>query len=158
MGMKPNPIREGFHTVTPSLNILGAAEAIDFYKRAFNAVESERMNGPDGKIVHAELKIGNSMIFLCDENPEWGCLSPKTIGGSPVSLSLYVEDVDALVHQAVAAGATLEYPLTNQPWGDRSAMVRDPYGFRWGINSHIEDVSDEELSRRMVAFFAGKAW
>ena len=158
MGTKPNPIREGFHTVTPSLTILGAAEAIEFYKRAFGAVECYRLNTPDDKIAHAEIKIGNSMVFLCDEMPAWGCVSAKTLGGSPVGLTLYVEDVDALVQQAVSAGATLEFPITDQPWGDRSGAVRDPYGFRWGINTQVELVSNEEIERRMAAFFSGKDW
>jgi len=147
---KPDFIRKGFHTVTPALAIRGAAKAIEFYQKAFNAVEVFRMEGKDGRIVHAEIRIGDSMVMLCDEMPEWNCLSPETLGGSAISLRLYFPDADAQVAQAVAAGATVERPLANHPYGDRSGMVRDPFGYRWGIATQIEEVPLEEAKRRMA--------
>ncbi len=147
----------GFHTATPSLTILGASAAIDFYQRAFGATELYRMAGPDGKIMHAEIKIGDSVIMMSDEFPDWGALSPTTIGGSASSLMLYVEDVDATTAQAAAAGATVERPPTDQFWGDRSSMLKDPFGHRWSIATHIEDVPSAEMEERMKAWIATNA-
>ena len=146
--MSVKPIPEGYHSVTPSLTLDDASAAIDFYKRAFGATELYRLPGPGGKVMHAELKIGNSHIMLSDEFPDCGALSPKTIGGCPSSLLIYVEDVDAAFAQAIKAGATEKQPLTNQFWGDRIGSLMDPYGFRWSIATHIEDVSPEEIQRR----------
>lgn len=142
----------GFHTVTPSLAIKDAAKAIDFYKRIFNATEVFRMDGPDGAVMHAELKIGDSHIMLADEFPEWDHLSPQTIGGTATTLYLYFEDADAVMKKAIEAGARELQPPTNQFWGDRSGKIEDPFGHRWGLATHIEDVSPEEMDRR------AKAW
>ena len=146
--MNVKPIPEGYHSVTPSLTLDDASAAIDFYKRVFGATELYRLPGPGGKVMHAELKIGNSHIMLSDEFPDCGALSPKTIGGCPSSLLIYVEDVDAAFAQAIKAGATEKQPLTNQVWGDRIGSLMDPYGFRWSIATHIEEVSPEEIQRR----------
>ena len=146
--MSVKPIPEGYHSVTPSLTLDDASAAIEIYKRAFAATELYRLPGPGGKVMHAELKIGNSHIMLSDEFPDCGALSPKTIGGCPSSLLIYVEDVDAAFAQAIKAGATEKQPLTNQFWGDRIGSLMDPYGFRWSIATHIEDVSPEEIQRR----------
>jgi PhnB protein len=140
---------DGYHSATPYLIVRGGAAAIDFYKRAFGAAEMLRVPGPGGKIMHAEVKIGDSIIMLADEFPEMNKLSPPGIGGSPVILALYVEDVDAIVHQAIEAGATVESPVRDQFYGDRSGTVIDPFGHAWTIATHIEDVSPEELARRM---------
>ncbi len=142
---------DGYHTVTPYLIVKDAAKAIDFYKRAFGATESMRMRGSGGKIMHAEIKIGDSAIMLADEFPEMNALSPQSLGGSPIFLFLHVEDVDALTRQAIAAGATAERPVQNQFYGDRSGTIVDPFGHRWTIATHIEDVSPEEMERRMEA-------
>lgn len=152
-----NPVHhtpEGFHSVTPYLSFQGAAEAIEFYKKALNAQERFRMPGPDGKIGHAEIIIGNSIIMLADEHPQCGSVSPKTLNGSPVGFALYVEDADALFHQAVAAGATVEEPLQDKFYGDRSGTVRDPFGYKWSLMTHQEDVSPEEIDRRFKAEMA----
>ncbi len=145
---KVQPIPEGYHTLTPYLFIQGAAAAIEFYKKAFNATEIMRMPGPDGKIGHAEIRIGNSRIMLADENLQMNSRSPKTIGGSPMLLHLYVPDVDAQFAQAVAAGAKITRPLADQFYGDRSGGLEDPYGFMWYLATHVEDVSPEEMKRR----------
>jgi PhnB protein len=149
--MKTKPIPDGYHTVTPYLIFKEAAKAIEFYKRAFGAAELVRMPGPNGKVMHAEIKIGNSPIMLADECPEMGALSLQSVGGSPMFLVLYVEDVDAMTNQAVAAGAKVFKPVQNQFYGDRSGTVEDPFGYRWTIGTHIEDVSPEEMERRMAA-------
>ena len=153
--MKAKPIPEGYHTVTPYLIVRDAARAMDFYKRAFNATELVRMPGPGGKIMHAEIKIGDSPIMFADECPEMKALGPQTIGGSSIFIILYVEDVDSLFAQATAAGAKVERPLENQFYGDRSATLIDPFGHRWTISTHIEDVSPEEMNRRMAAMKPG---
>lgn len=145
---KVKPIPEGYHTVTPYLIINGAARALDFYKKAFNAVETVRMPGPDGRIGHAEIKIGDSHVMLADESPEMGHKSPQTLGGTPVSLALYVEDVDGFVDRAVKAGAKLMRPIEDQFYGDRAGGLQDPFGHDWYIATHIEDVSPEEMKRR----------
>jgi PhnB protein len=149
--MTVKPIPEGYHTVTPYLIVKGAAQALDFYQRAFGAQESVRMPGPEGKIMHAEIQIGDSKIMLADEFPQMGAVSPQTIGGTPVGICLYVANVDALYQQAVAAGSKVERPLQNQFYGDRSATLVDPFGHKWTIATHVEDVSPEEMQRRMAA-------
>ncbi len=142
------PIPDGYHTLTPYLFIQGAAAAIEFYKKAFNATEIMRMPGPDGKIGHAEIRIGNSAIMLADENLQMGARSPKTIGGSPMLLHLYVSDVDAQFAQAIAAGAIVTRPIANQFYGDRSGGLEDPFGFAWHLATHIENVPPQEMMRR----------
>lgn len=141
-------IPEGYHTATPYLIVSGAAEAIEFYKKAFGATELFRMVAPSGKIGHAEIKIGNSPIMLADEHPEMGAKSAKTLGGSPMFLMLYVENVDALAAQAMAAGAKTVRPIQNQFYGDRSGTFEDPFGLWWTIATHVEDVPPEEMKRR----------
>jgi PhnB protein len=141
-------IPEGYHSVTPYLILSGASDAIAFYKRALGAEEVLRMEDPGGKVHHAEIKIGDSRIMLADEHPELQALSPKTVGGSPVSIHLYVEDVDAAVSRAVAAGAKLVRPVADQFYGDRVGGVEDPFGYRWFIATRKEDLSIEEMRRR----------
>jgi PhnB protein len=150
--LKAPPIPDGYHTVTAYLIIKDAARAIDFYKQAFGAAELGRMAGPDGRIGHAEIKIGDSPVMLADEFPEMGYRSPQMLGGTPVSLLLYVPDVDALFNQAVAAGATVVRPVKDQFYGDRSGTLADPFGHVWTIATHKEDVSLEEVQRRFEAF------
>jgi PhnB protein len=145
------PIPEGYHAITPYLIVKRGAAAIEFYKRVFGAVEHERMEGPGGKIRHAEITIGDSRVMLADEHPEIGALSPETIDGSPVSLHLYVEDVDAVVARAIAAGATLTRAVADQFYGDRVGGVTDPFGHRWFIATHKEDLTRDELHRRAAA-------
>jgi PhnB protein len=149
--MAVKPIPEGYHTVTPYLIVKGAAQALDFYQRALGARESVRMPGPEGKIMHAEIEIGDSKIMLADEFPQMGAVSPQSLGGTPVGICLYVPDADALYQRAVTAGAKVERPLQNQFYGDRSGTVIDPYGHKWTIATHIEDVAPEEMQRRMAA-------
>ena len=151
MTSKVKPIPEGYYTVTPYLIIKDAASAIEFYKKAFGATELERMADPDGKVRHAEIKIGNSPIMLADEFPEMGARSPQSFGGSPVSFYLYVEDVDAVFSQAVAAGAKVLAPVEDQFYGDRRGAVTDPFGHVWYIATHKEDVSPEEMRKRAAA-------
>jgi PhnB protein len=148
---KVKPIPEGYAAPTPSLIIQGAAAAIDFYKKAFGAKEIMRMPGPNGKVGHADLAIGGGHIMLGDEFPDMGNRSPKALGGSPVTVVLYVEDVDAVVKRAVAAGAKILRPVENQFWGDRAGQVADPFGHIWYILTHIEDVSNEEMEKRAGA-------
>ena len=145
------PIPDGYHTVTPYLILSGAGEAIEFYKKALGATEMLRMEGPGGSIHHAEIKIGDSSIMLADEHPEIQALSPKTIGGSPVSIHLYVEDVDAAVERAVTAGAKLIRPVADQFYGDRVGGIEDPFGYRWFIATHKEDLTMDEIRRRAAA-------
>jgi len=145
------PIPDGYHAITPYLIVSGAANALDFYGRAFGALERERMQDPTGKVRHAEITIGEAWVMLADEHPEIGALSPKTVGGSPVTLHLYVEDVDAVVAKAVAAGATLTRPVADQFYGDRVGGITDPFGHRWSIATHKEDLTREELHRRAAA-------
>ncbi len=149
------PIPEGFHTVTPHLIIKGAAEAIDFYKKAFGAEEVCRMPGPGGVVMHAEIRIGDSTVMLADEFPDFGSVGPKTIGGSPVTVHLYVKDADAFYDKAVAAGAKATMPLADQFWGDRYGKLEDPFGHQWGIATHIEDLTPEEIEKRAAAAFGG---
>lgn len=148
MNHKVNPIPEGYHTVTPYMILQNASNAIDFYKQAFGAIELFRSPKPDGRVAHAEIQVGDSRIMLADEFPDMGALSPTTIGGSPITLMLYVEDVDKFTDRAVAAGAKVTRPIQNQFYGDRLGMVADPFGYNWCIATHIEDVSPEEIQRR----------
>jgi PhnB protein len=145
------PIPEGYHSVTPYLIVKGAGAAIDFYKKAFGATEVLRMEGPGGKIMHAELQIGNSRIMLADENPEIGYPALPEGVRSPVGLMIYVENVDKTAAQATAAGIKTERPVADQFYGDRSGNFIDPFGHRWTIATHVEDVSEEELERRVTA-------
>lgn len=143
------PVPEGFHTVTPSLTIRNAAAAIEFYKQAFGAEELGRATAPDGQAIwHATLQIGSSRLMLNDEFPEMGGRSPQALGGTPLSLFLYVEDTDAVFERAVAAGATALMPPMDAFWGDRFSKLTDPYGHEWSIATHIEDVTPEEAARR----------
>lgn len=153
MTTKTRPIPDGYHTATPYLVIKNAGKAIEFYKEAFGATELTRLATPDGNVMHAEIKIGDSPIMLCDECPDWNALSPQTIGGTAVSIVLYVEDVDAVVNRAVTAGAKLLMPVEDQFWGDRMGTVADPFGHKWSVATHIEDVSPEEISKRAKALF-----
>lgn len=148
---KVKPIPDGYHTATPYIVVDGADKAIAFYKKAFGAEELFTMPGPDGKVMHGEFKIGNSPIMISDENPQMGARSPKSLGGSPQSILLYVEDVDKVVKQAVAAGATALMPVTDMFWGDRYCKVEDPFGHQWQVATHKEDVSPEEMAKRMAA-------
>lgn len=153
--MSVKPIPEGFHTLTPYVIVKGAAEAIDFYQKAFGAEELFRMPGPDGKTVgHAEIKIGDSIVMLSDECPQFGAQSPQSLNGTPVSFMFYVKDVDAAFKRAVDAGATVRYPLENKFYGDRAGTVTDPFGHQWTIGTHIEDVAPEELEKRSAEAFA----
>ncbi len=145
------PIPDGFHTVTPYLIVDHGAAALEFYKKAFGATEVMRMADPSGKIRHAEIKIGDSIIMLADEAPEVGARSARSIGGSPITIHLYVEDVDSLTNRAVAAGAKLVRPVQDQFYGDRSGTVEDPYGHQWHISTHKEDVPMEEIKKRAGA-------
>ena len=146
--MAVQPIPEGYPQVTPYLVVDGAAAAIDFYGAVFGTTERMRMPAPGGKIGHAELQLGNSVIMLADEAPEVGALSPPTVGGSPVTLSVYVEDVDGVMARAEQAGATVLRPVETQFYGDRSGQLQDPFGHRWSVATHVEDVSPEEMGRR----------
>jgi len=141
------PVPDGMHTVTPHLVCAGAADAIEFYKKAFNAVELMRFAGPQGKLMHACVRIGDSSVMLVDEMPEWGALGPKSLKGSPVTIHLSVEDVDAFVQRAVAAGAKITMPVDDMFWGDRYGQLEDPFGHRWSVGTHIRDVSPEEMQQ-----------
>lgn len=146
---KVKPIPGGMRTVTPHLVCAGAAEAIEFYKRAFGAVEVARMPDPQGKLMHAQIRIGDSALMLVDEFPEWGALGPKSLKGSPITIHLCVEDVDAFVARAVAAGAKLTMPVQDMFWGDRYGRLEDPFGHLWSVATHIRDVSMEEMQQAM---------
>lgn len=154
--MAVKPIPEGYHTATPYLVLKGAANAIEFYKKVFGAVEMMRMPQPDGRIGHAEIKIGDSPIMLADEFPEMGHRGPQSLGGSPVSILLYVADVDAVVGKAVAGGAKIVKPVQDQFYGDRTGFIEDPFGHLWGIATHKEDVSPAEMERRAAALHGQK--
>ena len=144
-------IPSGYHSITPYLVVQGALEAIEFYKKAFGAIEVLRLRLPNGQLGHAELKIGDSPIMLSDEAPEWDARSPQSIGGSPVTISLYVDDVDSVVPTAVAAGAKLVRPIADQFYGDRSAALEDPFGHKWHVATHKEDMTPAEMQRRFDA-------
>ncbi len=147
------PIPEGYHSVTPYLCITGAVKALEYYKKAFGAIELFRMEH-DGKIGHAEIKIGDSPIMLADEFPETGLLSPQTLGGSPVGIMIYVEDVDTIYKQAIDAGGIEKKAVQDQFYGDRSGTLTDPFGHVWTVATHTEDVSSEEIDKRMAAMKA----
>jgi PhnB protein len=146
-------IPQGYATATPYLIVKGAGEAIDFYKRAFNAKEKFRMADPNGGVGHAEIQIGNSMIMLADEHPDMGYRGPRTLGGSAVSIMLYVDNVDDVFDRAVKAGAKSQRPVANQFYGDRSGTLEDPFGHVWTISTHVEDVPPDEMKRRAEAAF-----
>ncbi|MBF6300409.1 VOC family protein [Nocardia amamiensis] len=149
------PIPEGYPVVSPGLAIDGAAAAIEFYKNVFGATERMRMPGPEGKIAHCELMFGNSVVMLGDPAPDMDFLDPKTVGGSPVNLYVYVEDADAAFAAALSAGAKELTPMTTQFYGDRSGSFEDPWGHRWTVATHVEDVPPEEMDRRMAEQFGG---
>lgn len=149
--MAVNPIPEGYHSITPYLIVKGAAKALEFYAKAFDAKELFRFPGPGGSIIHAEFKIGDSPIMVADENAEWKAFSPTHLGGTSVGILIYVKNCDEVFHRAVAAGAKVERPIQDQLYGDRSGTVIDPFGHKWTIATHIEDVSVEEVNRRFAA-------
>lgn len=145
---------QGYHTVTPYMALRDCAAAIDFYRRAFGAEKVMQLDMPDGKIAHAEIRIGDSMLMMSEENEEWGNRSPASLGGSPMSLMIYVPDVDAAFKKALAAGATEVRGVQDQFYGDRSGTLKDPFGYQWTLSTHVEDLSQEEVQRRMEAEFA----
>jgi PhnB protein len=149
------PIPEGMHSLTSHIVCAGASEAIAFYEKAFGAVEMLRLPGPPGKLMHAMLRIGDSVLMLVDEFPEHNALGPKSLKGSPVTLHLYVEDVDATVAQAVAAGATIRMPVADMFWGDRYGQIEDPFGHRWSVATHQRDVTPEEMREAMTKSCTG---
>jgi uncharacterized glyoxalase superfamily protein PhnB len=152
---KVKAVPEGFNTVSSSLIVPNCVEALEFYKKAFGAEIIARMPGPDGKsTMHAEMRLGNSTVMLSDENPQWGTKSAKTLGGTPVTLHLYVDDADSIYKRAVAAGCTVTMPIMDAFWGDRYGKVKDPFGHEWGIGTHKEDLSPEEMDKRAKAAFA----
>jgi len=144
------PIPDGMHTLTPHLVCAGAADAIEFYKKAFGAVEESRLPGPDGKLMHAQVRIGDSPLMLTDEAPQWGSLGPKALNGSPVVIHIYTEDVDATVAQAAAAGAKVTMPVSDMFWGDRYGQLEDPFGHRWSVATHKRDVKPEDYAKEMA--------
>jgi PhnB protein len=148
MSKSVKPIPDGYHAITPYLIVRDARRALDFYARAFGAKELYRLEQPDGRVGHAELQIGDSRVMLADEFPEMGVRSPTTVGGSPVTIHLYVEDVDAVVARAAAAGATITRPVSDQFYGDRNGGLTDPFGHVWYVATHVEDVPEDELRRR----------
>ncbi len=148
------PIPDGYHSVTPYLSLDDAARAIEWYQQAFGAKERARMNGPDGKIGHAEIEIGDSVVMLADTFPEAETKPPKELGGTTSSVFLYVDDVDAVVQRAVAAGATVTMEVADQFWGDRFGALRDPFGHSWSIATHVEDVAPEEMAKRAEEWMA----
>jgi len=158
MKQSVKPVPEGFHTLTPYLSVKGAAQAIDFYKKAFGATERYRLPGPDGKTVgHAEIVIGDSIVMLADEMPEYGNQSPQSLNGTPVNFALYVEDADRAFQRAVSAGAKVLRPLADQFYGDRAGCVQDPFGHKWTLMTHKEDVSPEEMKQRVAGEYAKMA-
>ena len=154
MANKAQAIPKGYHTVTPSLFVVGAAKAIEFYKKALGAEELMRFPGPDGAIMHAEIKIGDSIVMLADEMPEQGGRGPKSIGGTPVSFFVYRENVDAEWKRAVDAGAKVLVPLADQFWGDRTGCLEDPFGHQWWLAQHLRDLTPDEIRKNAEAFFA----
>jgi PhnB protein len=150
--MSNTHVPAGYHTVTPAIVVRNAPAAIDFYKTAFGAEELHRMLGPDGSIAHAEIRIGDSVIMLGEENEQWGTRSPQSLGGVHGSLHIYVQDADASFDRALKAGATVRYPLENAFWGDRYGKVTDPFGHEWGIATRVKEMSLEEMDK------AGKEW
>jgi PhnB protein len=154
--MAVKPIPDGYHSITPYLIVADGAGAIAFYQRVFGATLRLKLDGPGGKVGHAELEIGDGLVMLADEHPEMGALAPPTVGGTPVGLHVYLEDVDQVAAKAVAAGATLKRPVQNQFYGDRLGSIIDPFGHLWHISTHVEDVSPEEIGRRAAAMAQGE--
>jgi PhnB protein len=154
MPNKAQAIPKGYHTVTPSLFVVGAAKAIEFYKQALGAEELMRFPGPDGAIMHAEIKIGDSIVMLADEMPEQGGRGPKSIGGTPVSFFVFRENVDAEWKRALDAGAKVLVPLADQFWGDRTGCLEDPFGHQWWLAQHLQDLTPEEIQKNAEAFFS----
>ena len=150
-----NPIPEGYHSVTPSLSLKDSREAIEFYKKAFNAEVLDLMPGPDGKgTMHATIKIGNSILMMGDENPEQGCQSAESLGASPVSLCIYLPNVDEAFQRAIAAGGTETMPVTDMFWGDRCGSLTDPFGYKWWIGTHTRDLTQKEIQEGALAAYA----
>lgn len=152
--MSVKAVPEGYHTLTPYMTVRDAARAIEFYKQAFGATVKGAMKGPDGKIMHAELRIGDSIFMLADEFPEFGSMSPLSTGGSGMGLHIYIEDVDSAFDHAVKAGASVEMPVADMFWGDRYGKLRDPFGHKWSIGTHKADLSAEEMKRGMDEMMA----
>lgn len=150
--MSVKAIPEGYHTITPYMTVRDAARAIEFYKQAFGAVEKGVMKGPDGKVMHAELRIGDSVVMLADEYPQFGSLSPQSTGGCGMGLHIYVEDADSAFDRAVKAGATVEMRISDMFWGDRYGKLVDPYGHKWSIATHKRDMSPEEIEEAQIEF------
>ena len=148
------PIPDGMHSLTPHLVCADASAAIDFYRRAFGAEETARLPGPDGKLIHAAVRIGNSTLMLVDEMPQWGSLGPKALKGSPVVIHLYVTDVDAVVAKAVAAGAKVTMPVGDMFWGDRYGQLEDPFGHKWSVATHTRDLTPEEMKQGLAQMMA----
>jgi len=147
--MSVKPIPEHYHTLTPYMTVRDASRAIEFYKKAFGATERGVMKGPDGKVMHAELMIGDSILMLGDEFPEYGAVSPQSTGNSSMGLHIYVKDVDEAFDRAVKAGAQVEMPVSEQFWGDRYGKLKDPFGHKWSIATHTKDLSADEIKRNM---------
>ncbi len=150
-----NPIPEGHHTITPHLIVRNCGKAIEFYSKAFGARELFRIPGPDGSVMHAELQIGNSIIYMCEECPDMEAVSPQALNGSPVTIHLYVENVDTAFKKATNAGAEVVMPLSDMFWGDRYGKVTDPFGHHWSLATHVEDVPPQELEQRAAAAMSG---
>jgi PhnB protein len=146
---KVKPVPEGMRSVTPHLVCAGAADAIEFYKKAFGAVEVARLPGSQGKLMHAQIRIGDSAVMLVDENTQMGMLGPKSLKGSPVTIHLYVDDADAFIARAVKAGAKVTMPVDDMFWGDRYGRIEDPFGHHWSVGTHMRDVSMEEMQKAM---------
>ena len=144
------PLPDGMHSITPHLVCAGAADAIEFYKKAFDAVEISRLEGEDSKLMHAAIRIGDSTVMLVDESPEWGMVGPKSLKGSPVTIHLYVDDVDAAVEQAVRAGAKVTVPVEDMFWGDRYGKLEDPFGHQWSVATRLREVTPDELKQAMA--------
>ena len=155
--MKTTFVPAGYHSLTPSLTVRGGAAAIEFYQRAFGATVKDRMDGDDGKLMHAELTVGDSVFLLSDEFPDWGFLSPLRLGGSATTLTLYVEDADTVFNQAVAAGGEVTMPLEDQFYGDRSGRFKDPFGHLWSVATRKEEVPLDEMERRANAWKQSQA-
>ena len=154
--MITSPIPPGYHSITPYIIVHDGNAAIEFYQKAFGATEQMRMDAPGGKIGHAEVKIGDSIIMLADEHPDMGFVGPKTVGGVAGSLMIYTENVDEMYQRAIDLGATVKRPVENQFYGDRSGIVEDPFGHVWNIATHVEDVPPDELNRRMAELYGGE--
>ena len=145
MNTQVKPIPDGMHSVTPHIVCKDAPAAIEFYKKAFGAIDAGQMLAPNGKLIHGMIRIGDSAVMLAEETPEWGAVSPLTLKGSPVTLHLYVEDADAQFERAIAAGATVRMPIADMFWGDRYGVLKDPFGHSWSIAHHVRDMSPEEM-------------